>query len=154
MIALRMTCAWYLQILFGKRRKPPATCRTKNAENGTLEKAQQKQEVKTIANKKSQGFHLFYAVGDNEIQIESRDKKRNKDILKLAASVPDAVTFFDADYAPYYLRAAVKAENVSLRFKPALSESARKVRAENGRRNVANLKNSKQSKSKQEEGNP
>ena len=129
MIALRMTCAWYLQILFGKRRKPPATCRTKNAENGTLEKAQQKQD-------------------------ESRDKKRNKDILKLAASVPDAVTFFDADYAPYYLRAAVKAENVSLRFKPALSESARKVRAENGRRNVANLKNSKQSKSKQEEGNP
>ena len=88
-------------------------------------------------------FHLFYTVGDDEIQIESRDKKRNKDILKLAVSVPDAVTIFDAEDAPYYLRAAVKAENVSLRFKPALSESARRIRAENGRRNAANLKNSK-----------
>ena len=88
-------------------------------------------------------FHLFYAVGDDEIQIDSYDKKRNKDILKLAASVPDTVTILDADDAPYYLRAAVKAENVSLRFKPALSESARRIRAENGLRNAANLRNSK-----------
>ena len=51
-------------------------------------------------------------------------------------------------------RAAVKAENVSLRFKPVLSESARKTRAENGRKNAANLRNSKLSKSKQEGGNP
>ena len=92
---------------------------------------------------KSKEFHLFYAVGSDEIQIESYDKKRNKDILKLAASVPDTVTILDADDAPYYLRAAVKAENVSLRFKPVLSESARKVRAQNGRRNAANLRNSK-----------
>ena len=92
---------------------------------------------------KSKEFHLFYAVDDDEIQIESHDKKRNKDILKLAASVPDAVTILDADDAPYYLRAAVKTENVSLRFKPVLSESARKVRAQNGRRNAANLRNSK-----------
>ena len=90
---------------------------------------------------KSKEFHLFYEVGSDEIQIESYDKKRNKDILKLAASVPDTVTILDADDAPYYLRAAVKAENVSLRFKPVLSESARKVRAQNGRRNAANLKN-------------
>jgi hypothetical protein len=94
-----------------------------------------------MPNVKRKEFHLFYAVGDDEIQIESHDKKRNKDILKLVASAPDAVKILDADDAPYYLRAAVKAENVSLRFKPALSESARKTRAENGRRNVANLKN-------------
>ena len=94
-----------------------------------------------MPNVKSKEFHLFYAIGDDEIQIESYDKKRNKDILKLAASVPDTVTILDADDAPYYLRAAVKAENVSLRFKPVLSESARKVRAQNGRRNAANLKN-------------
>ncbi len=94
-----------------------------------------------MPNVKRKEFHLFYAVGDDEIQIESRDKKRNKDILKLAASLPDAVTILDADDAPYYLRVAVKAENVTLRFKPVLSESARKTRAENGRRNVANLKN-------------
>ena len=92
---------------------------------------------------KSKEFHLFYAVGDDEIQIESHDKKRNKDILKLAASVPNAVTILDADDAPSYLRAAVKAETVCLRFKPALSESARRIRAENGRRNAANLRNSK-----------
>ena len=92
---------------------------------------------------KSKEFHLFYAVGDDEIQIESHDKKRNKDILKLAASVSNAVTILDADDVPSYLRAAVKAENVSLRFKPVLSESARRTRAENGRRNVANLINSK-----------
>ena len=107
-----------------------------------------------MPNMKSKEFHLFYAVSDDEIQIDSYDKKRNKDILKLAASVHDAVTFFDVDDAPYYLRAAVKAENVTLRFKPVLSESARRTRAENGRRNVANLKNSKQSKSKQEGGKP
>ena len=82
-----------------------------------------------MPNVKSNEFHLFYAVGDDEIQIESHDKKRNKDILKLAASVPDAVTILDADDAPYYLRAAVIAENVSLRFKPVLSESARRIRA-------------------------
>ena len=93
-----------------------------------------------MPNVKSKEFHLFYAIGDDEIQIESYDKKRNKEILKLAASVHDAVTFFDVDDAPYYLRAAVKAENVCLRFKPVLSESARKIRAENGRKNAANLK--------------
>ena len=99
--------------------------------------------MRKIAQRKSNEFHLFYAVGDDEIQIESHDKKRNKGILKLAASVPNAVTILDADDAPYYLRAAVKAENVCLRFKPALSESARRIRAENGRRNAANLRNSK-----------
>ena len=96
-----------------------------------------------MPNVKSKEFHLFYAIGDDEIQIESHDKKRNKDILKLVASAPDAVKILDADDAPSYLRAAVKAENVSLRFKPALSESARRIRAENGRRNAANLRNSK-----------
>ena len=95
---------------------------------------------------KSKEFHLFYAVSDDEIQIDSYDKKRNKDILKLAASVPDAVTILDVDDMSYYLRTAVKTENVSLRFKPALSESARRIRAENGRRNAANLKNSKRKK--------
>lgn len=96
-----------------------------------------------MPNVKRKEFHLFYAVGDDEIQIESHDKKRNKDILKLVASAPDAVKILDADDAPYYLRAAVKAENVCLRFKPVLSESARKIRAENGRKNAANLKKSK-----------
>ena len=143
-----MTRAWYSQNLFGKRRKPPATCRAKIAKNGTLEKSQQEKKVKNIATQESKEFHLFYAVDDDEIQIESHDKKRNKDILKLAASVPDAVTILDADDAPYYLRAAVKAENVCLRFKPALSESARRIRAENGRRNAANLRNSNLPKSK------
>ena len=99
-----------------------------------------------MPNVKSKEFHLFYEVGSDEIQIESYDKKRNKDIQKLAASVPDAVTILDADDAPYYLRAAVKAENVTLRFKPVLSESARKTRAENGRRNAANLRKSKRKK--------
>ena len=111
--------------------------------SATLKNFNKNRRYKTIATQGNKEFHLFYAVGDDEIQIESRDKKRNKDILKLAASVPDAVTIFDADDAPYYLRAAVKAENVCLRFKPALSERARRTRAENGRRNAANLRNSK-----------
>ena len=96
-----------------------------------------------MPNVKSKEFHLFYAIGDDEIQIESYDKKRNKDILTLAEKLPEAVFLFDADDAPSYLRAAVKAENVTLRFKPVLSESARRIRAENGRRNAANLRNSK-----------
>ena len=43
-----------------------------------------------MPNMKSKEFHLFYEVGSDEIQIESYDKKRYKDILKLAASVPDS----------------------------------------------------------------
>ena len=114
----------------------------------TLKNLNKNRRCKTIATQENKEFHLFYGVGDDEIQIESHDKKRNKDILKLVEQSPDAVTILDADDAPYYLRAAIKAENVSLHFKPALSESARKVRAENGRKNAANLKNSKLSKSK------
>lgn len=68
--------------------------------------------------------------------------------------MPDAVTFFDANDSPYYLRAAIKTENVNLRFKPALSEKARRIRAENGRKNAANLRNSKLSKSETKEVNP
>ena len=50
---------------------------------------------------KSKEFHLFYEACSDEIQIESYDKKHNKDILKLAVSVPDAVTILDADDARF-----------------------------------------------------
>lgn len=73
-------------------------------------------------------------------------------MLALAEKLPDAVCIIDADDAPHYLRATVKSENVFLRFRPALSAEARKVRAENGRRNAANLKNSKREKSEKKGG--
>ena len=48
-----------MQILFGKRRKPPATCRAKNAKIGTFENSQRKQfgiEQKRNRNAKKRAF--------------------------------------------------------------------------------------------------
>ena len=94
--------------------------------------------------------HFFYGTGDDEIQVDSNDRKFNK-ILKLKKQEPDAVYIIDDDNAPAFLRAAVKFENVTLSFNPKaepkeLTEAQKNARSENGKRALENnnLKNQKE----------
>ena len=87
--------------------------------------------------------HLFYKIGDDEIQIDSFDKKLNTDILKLSEEEPSAVFIINDESKPLYLRAAVKMKNISFLFRKTPSAKAKKSRSENGKRHINNLKNQK-----------
>ncbi len=88
-------------------------------------------------------------IGDDEIQVESWDKKLNMEVLKLHKDEPDAVVILYDDDAPAFLRAAVKMTNISISFhkikKNELTEAQKKARSENGKRalNNNNLRNQK-----------
>lgn len=86
---------------------------------------------------------MFYGIGDDEIQIDSFDKKLNESVLKLAADEPGSVFIIYDDDKPFYLRAAVKMTNLSILFHKTVSDKARKSRSENGKRHTDNLKNQK-----------
>ncbi len=82
-------------------------------------------------------------IGDDEIQVDSYDKKLNKQVLKLKEEEPDAVYIIYDDEAPAFLRAAVKMTNISISFHrtkepPELTEAQKKARSENGKRAVEN----------------
>ena len=84
--------------------------------------------------------HLFYGIGDDEIQIDSFDKKLNESVLNLAEKEPGAVIIINGENKPAYLRAAVKMTNMSIQFHKTVSDKTRKSRSENGRRHTGNLK--------------
>ncbi|MCR5523790.1 MAG: hypothetical protein K6F64_09195 [Clostridia bacterium] len=91
-------------------------------------------------------LHLFMPVGDDEIQVDSYDRKVNKQILKLQKEEPEAVVMIYDEDAPAFLRAAVKVENVSITFrktavKKEITEAQRKARSANGQKNKSNLLN-------------
>ena len=93
--------------------------------------------------KSQKELHLFMPIGDDEIQVDSYDKKLNKQVLKLKEEEPDAVYIIYDDKAPAFLRAAVKMTNISILFhktkEPAeLTEAQKKARSENGKRAVEN----------------
>lgn len=91
--------------------------------------------------------HLFYGIGDNEIQVDSFDKKLNKEILKLQKKKPDAVYIIYDDEAPAFLRAAVRMTNFTVSVhetnKKELTEAQRTARSENGKKHKDNLLNRK-----------
>lgn len=87
--------------------------------------------------------HMFYGIGDDEIQIDSFDKKLNESVLNLAADEPGSVYIIDDNDKPFYLRAAVKMTNMSIQFHKTVSDKTRKSRSENGRRHTDNLKKQK-----------
>ena len=93
--------------------------------------------------RKTKECHLFYGIGDDEIQVDSFDKKLNENVLKLAEDEPGSVYIIGDDDKPFYLRAAVKMKNLSIQFHKTVSDKARKSRSENGRRHTDNLKNQK-----------
>ena len=64
--------------------------------------------------KTEKSLHLFKSIGDDEIQIESCDKKFNKEVMKLQKAEPEAVIVIYDDEATAFLRAAVKMNNISI----------------------------------------
>lgn len=98
--------------------------------------------------RKTKECHLFYGIGDDEIQIDSFDKKLNESVLHLAEKEPAAVVIINGEDKPAYLRAAVKMKNLSIQFHKTVSDKAKKSRSENGKRHTGNLKNQKNKKRK------
>ena len=91
-------------------------------------------------------LHLFMTVGDDEIQVDSYDRKTNKQIQKLKEKEQAAVIMLDDDDAPAFLRAAVKMTNVTIAFhktaeKKEITEAQRQARSENGKKTITNLNN-------------
>ncbi len=84
-------------------------------------------------------FHAFYDVGDDEVQIDSYDRKLNEAILALAKAEPDAVWIGYDEEAPAYLRAAVRNENIVIAFRRSKTDAEKKARFENGKRHSGNL---------------
>ena len=84
--------------------------------------------------------HYWFAVGDDEMQIESYCKELNKKILDLHKEAPDAVYIID-DEQPGFLRAAVKLENITFKIIKPHTEEAKEAFSKNGKRNRKNLKN-------------
>ena len=91
---------------------------------------------------KAKETHLWFAKGDDEIQIESYSKKLNEAILELNENVPGAVYIID-DEEPSFLRAAVKLKNITFMMLTPQSEETKKAKSETGKRNCKNLKNQK-----------
>ena len=105
-------------------------------------------EGSDIIPRKAKECHLFYGIGDDEIQIDSFDKKLNESVLNLAEKEPAAVVIINGEDKPAYLRAAVKMKNLSIQFHKTVSDKAKKSRSENGKRHTGNLKNQKNKKRK------
>lgn len=89
-------------------------------------------------------LHLFMPVGDDEIQVESWDKNINKAIMELKDIEPGAVVIlYDKEY-PQFLRAAVKMDNITIKFHrkkvTELTEGQRAARSANGKMHTNNLK--------------
>ena len=93
-------------------------------------------------------FHAFYDVGDDEVQIDSFDRKMNEEVLALAKAEPGAVWIGYDEEAPTYLRAAVKNENIVIAFRKTKSDAAKKALSENGRKHAANLRRGSESPAK------
>ena len=88
--------------------------------------------------------HLFFAQGDDEIQIRSWDKNLNAAIRKMKAEHPETVWIRENDSdEPGFLWGAVKIENITFRTLPPRSDKAKKAHSENGKRHSDNLKHAK-----------
>lgn len=99
--------------------------------------------------KREKEVHLYWPVGENEIQVESDDKKLNKEVLNLKETEPGAVYIIYDDDAPAFLRAAVKMQNISIKVHETkdviVTEAQKTARSNNGKKAVKNknLKNVK-----------
>ena len=90
--------------------------------------------------KKVKETHLWFANGDDEIQVESYWKELNKSVLNLQKDEPSAVCIID-DEPPSFLRAAVKLKNFTFRTMRSQTAEIKKALSANGKRNRKNLKN-------------
>lgn len=94
--------------------------------------------------KSNKELHLFMPIGDDEIQVDSWNKEINKAVMELKEIEPDStVILYDEEY-PFFLRAAVKTDYISIKFHKKkvieLTEEQKAVRSENGKQHTDNLK--------------
>ncbi len=85
--------------------------------------------------------HLWFAEGDERIEIESFDKRLNARIEKLMEDDPDAVSVYS--YEGGCLRCAVLRDRLTLKRIPVRSSKCQMAQSENGKRHTENLKHQK-----------
>lgn len=135
-----MNSVWITAILLNTGTKTTAPSRRKNAEKRIVEKIINLQGVISIP-RNQKYCHLFYGIGDDEIQIDSFDKKLNTEVFNLAEKDPAAVFIINDEDKPSYLRAAVKTKNISFLLHKTPSAKTMKSLSENGKRHINNLRN-------------
>ena len=87
--------------------------------------------------RKKRETHLWFAQGDDLIEVESYDAKLNALIRKLAADVPDAVNVYSNEDG--CLRCSVRRRNLTFRtIRPPSSES-KQAQSANGKKHAGNL---------------
>ncbi len=96
--------------------------------------------------RKKRETHLWFAEGDERIEVESYDKRLNTKLEKLIANEPDAVTVYS--YEDGCLRCSVRRCNLTARTIRVRSSKCRQAQSENGKRHVCNLKHSKSKEGK------
>ncbi len=89
--------------------------------------------------RKKRETHLWFAQGDDLIEVESYDAKLNALIGKLADDVPDAVCVYSDEEG--CLRCSVRRRNLTFRTIRPPSDAGKKAQSENGKRHTDNLKN-------------
>ena len=88
--------------------------------------------------RKKRETHLWFAQGDDVIEVESCDMKLNALIGKLAADVPDAVCVYNNEDG--CLRCSVRRRNLTFRtIRPPSAESKR-AQSANGKNHADNLR--------------
>ena len=88
--------------------------------------------------RKKRETHLWFAQGDDLIEVESYDAKLNALIGKLAADVPDAVCVYsDEDGC---LRCSVRRRNLTFRTIRPPSAESKQAQSENGKKHAGNLR--------------
>ena len=91
--------------------------------------------------RKKRETHLWFAQGDDVIEVESYDAKLNALIRKLAADVADVVNVYsDEDGC---LRCSVRRRNLTFRTIRPPSAESKQAQSENGKRHSYNLRNYK-----------
>lgn len=88
--------------------------------------------------RKKRETHLWFAQGDDLIEVESYDAKLNALIRKLAADVPDAVNVYSNEDG--CLRCSVRRRNLTFRTIRPPSAKSKQAQSENGKRHADNLK--------------
>ena len=88
--------------------------------------------------RKKRETHLWFAQGDDLIEVESYDTKLNALIRKLAADVPDTVNVYSNEDG--CLRCSVRRRNLTFRTIRPPSAESKQAQSENGKRHADNLK--------------
>ena len=88
--------------------------------------------------RKKRETHLWFAQGDDLIEVESYDAKLNALIGKLAVDVPDAVNVYSNEDG--CLRCSVRSRNLTFRTIRPPSAESKQAQSENGKRHADNLK--------------